>query len=234
MEWKGVVVWLGAAGAVLGTAEWGAAAAQPVPADVAPPMGVAPGSWRVGLWPEGGIVHAGVAAPVLRSDSVKQAWWGWAEASATGGWTVSRVGVTRRQELRPGLTLAAGVGVRRRRWAEVDVVDYGPTATVALAGKAGPADAVLWCDVEGGSQFRWGVMGSRTLDRVSGAVAWHADRGFFASCAGEAHPRVWLGGWMSTGPWRLGASVAWTLGGHPVWLLSGPHPLFGWTWGLVP
>lgn len=206
--------------------------AQLVPADVAPPVAVAPWAWRMGFWPEGGFVEAGATARVLQADSVGSAWWGWAEASAVGGWTESRGGMARKVVLRPGLTAAVGVGVRRRRWSGVGVVDYGPVASVGLSGKVGPADGLVWCAVDGVEQFTWGVTGTRTVGALVGSVAWRSGHRVFVSCAGQVHPRVWLGGWMAAAPWRLGCTVAWAPGARPVWMVSGPHPLFGWTWGV--
>jgi hypothetical protein len=207
------------------------AAAQAVPAEVAPPMAVGPGSWRAGFWPEGGFVEAGLCLPI-REDSTGSGWGVWGEASAMGGWAVTQIGVTRREVLRPGLALGAGMGLRRRTWKDVGVVRHGPVASVGLSGSVGPAEVTAWCRADGVERITWGVLGTRTVGALVGAVAWHSEGNAFIACAGPVHPRLSLGGWMGAPPWRLGVHAVWSVAGRPVGLFSGPHPLFGWTWGV--
>jgi len=220
-----------AVGVAIAAGWWGEVVAQPMPVEVAPPVAVGVGAWRAGFWPEGGFVEAGLVLPI-REDSTGSGWLGWGEASAMGGWAVTQLGVTRRQVLRPGLTLGAGAGLRRRAWKDVGVVRHGPVATVGLTGEAGPAEVTAWFEAAGMERFSWGVVGMRSAGALVGAVAWHSEGKAFVGMAGPVHPRWSLGGWMGAWPWRLGVHAVWSVSGRPVALFSGPHPLFGWTWGV--
>ena len=144
----------------------------------------------------------------------------------------TQIGVTRREVLRPGLALGAGMGLRRRTWKDVGVVRHGPVASVGLSGSVGPAEVTAWCRADGVERITWGVLGTRTVGALVGAVAWHSEGNAFIACAGPVHPRLSLGGWMGAPPWRLGVHAVWSVAGRPVGLFSGPHPLFGWTWGV--